>query len=338
MVTVRSIGPKAAPGSSSTCVRRLAIFGESLRRFLREYLLEWRLTDRAIASDLEMRVAAIEAAINGSDVVCFVKPGGLCPFCNLATRIFEEQLTQNKFGLHIADLLYEDREALKVAMRVPMLTWPVVFIRGSLVAGGGEAVATMHKQNGLAEAIGAEKAVFAAPRPLPSEAHPRPLLLQQAGGGSWLGCQTRIYGNVLRGIALLQIALLAPAHVMSNRGVYAVSIPIQLLLAIDAFFFCLFGPTPLAPLGSLATLLVWHRRGTVAPLLPYKITFAGLYFLMNAIAVGCQLDATGLGTGGSGGNGTETSSENGPLCSLVQSDGLVYTMLSNSAFLAIFRF
>ena len=57
----------------------------------------------------------------------------------------------------------------------------------------------------------AERQAF-APAAVHVSPHPRPLLLHQAGGGSWRGCQQRIYGNVLRGIAVLQICLLAAAN------------------------------------------------------------------------------------------------------------------------------
>ena len=338
MPVVRTIGVAAQRSEASqqgACCRRTGAALEWLRRFLREYLLEWRLTDRASADALEARVAAIEMAINGSDVVCFVKPGGVCPFCNLATRILDEAATELGFTLHIADLLAEDRESLKVAMQLPMLTWPVIFLRGVHLAGGGEAIARMHKQEGeLAKAVHAERSRFEAPRPLPLETHPRPLLLHQAGGGSWLGCQSRIYGNVLRGIAVLQIALLVPANELQKRGMLAGSIPLQCILAVDALLFCLCGPTPFSPLGCLATLAVWRRRGTVAPLVPYKVTMGGLYFLMNAISVGCQLNAQVSARGGTAGGSTE----DGFLCKLVRSDGLVNMMLSNSALLAVLRF
>ena len=80
--------------------------------------------------------------------------------------------------------------------------------------------------------------------------------------------------------------------------------------------------------GCVATLLVWRRRGTVAPLLPYKVTFVGLYFLLNAGAIGCRLSE--LTTAG--------DYEPSVVCDLVRSDGLVWTMVTNSIWLAAFRF
>ena len=56
-------------------------------RWLEEYLLEWQRTDARNMRKLLSRTDALTQAVNYSDVVCFVKPGGLCPFCNLASRI-----------------------------------------------------------------------------------------------------------------------------------------------------------------------------------------------------------------------------------------------------------
>ena len=97
-----------------------------------------------------------------------------------------------------------------------------------------------------------------------------PLFLQQAGGGRWLTWQSTIYGNVLRVIALLQICVLVPANELWNRGHTAAATPLLVLLAADALLFTLTGPTPLTPLGNVATFIVWKRRGSVAPLGPYK--------------------------------------------------------------------
>lgn len=314
----------------------------SVFRWLEEYLLEWQLTDARNTRKLHARIDALTQAVNHSDVVCFVKPGGLCPFCNLASRLLLETASAKEkppFTLHIADLFNEDREALRMMLDVPVLTWPAVFIRGVHLPGGGEAVARLHKAGELVGRIGAARAEF-APTLVEPPVHPRPLLFHQAGGGSWRGCQTRIYGNVLRGIAVLQIALLLPAHELTQRGHPALAIPLLLLLAVDALLFCLAGPTPWSPLGNLATLVVWRRRGAVAPLGPYKVTVGGLYLLMNVAGVICRLPPSTATSGAIVVANTSAVSVDGdPLvCALINSDGLVWSMVTNSCFLAIFRF
>ena len=306
-----------------------------LLRFARDYVYEWKLTDARKEKVVQARADALVAAIQQSDAVVFVKPGGLCPFCNLATSIMlaEHKNAMQSFTLHVADLLAEDREALSDLLKMPLLTWPVIFFRGQMLPGGGEGLAKLQKQDGaLVAALNAPRIDFSPP-PIHVPKYPQPLLLHQAGGGAWTGCQQRIYGNVLRGIAVLQIALLWGAHELERNDHTLETIPILVFLAVDSLLFTLSGPTPWSPLGCLATLILWHRRGSVAPLLPYKVTFLGLYFLMNVSGLTCRLVdlANRAEAGGSG-------ERVGGFCDLVNSDGLTWTMLTNSAALAIFRF
>ena len=177
----------------------------------------------------------------------------------------------------------------------------------------------------LARRVTASPELF-KPRPVLMKAQPRPLLLHQAGGGAWLGCQSRIYGNVLRGIALLQIALLVPAHELDKRGHTSASVPLLAILALDALLFCVSGPTPWTLSGNLATLLVWPRRGTVAPIGPYKVTVGGLYLLMNVAGLACRLSAPSEADGGLlvGGNSSASTpvaaGSPAPFCDLINSD------------------
>ena len=63
--------------------------------------------------------------------------------------------------------------------------------------------------------------------------------------------------------------------------------------------------------------------------MPYKVTFVGLYFLANAAAIGCRVADLA---------NAAAESEPSPVCDLVRSDGLVWTMVTNSIWLAAFRF
>ena len=55
---------------------------EYMRRFLREYVLEWQRTDQRTLVRLSQALQAVAATVNDADVVLLVKPGGFCPFCN----------------------------------------------------------------------------------------------------------------------------------------------------------------------------------------------------------------------------------------------------------------
>ena len=85
----------------------------------------------------------------------------------------------------------------------------------------------------------------------------------------------------------------------------------------------------------------------------WQVTFAGLYLIMNVASLACRLhqDTQGDATGDSsiailGGNASVGSSTESPVdgsaaprvCRLVNSDGLVWTMVTNSILLATLRF
>ena len=77
------------------------------------------------------------------------------------------------------------------------------------------------------------------------------------------------------------------------------------------------GAAPWSPLASLATLLAWPRRGSVATALPYKFVFA-LYCVYLLGSLPCAFDASE--------------------CLPLAKRGTVVTALVNSSVLAVFRF
>jgi len=52
--------------------------------------------------------------INSCDVACFVKPGGICPFCKMALALLEDLKARQSFRLHSEDLFSDEREALRL--------------------------------------------------------------------------------------------------------------------------------------------------------------------------------------------------------------------------------
>ena len=87
----------------------------------------------------------------------------------------------------------------------------------------------------------------------------RSRLLQPAGGGRVCTFQLRLYGNVLRGIALLQVLLLALCLALSRAGQTDAKDVLLVLLGVDCALFLALGPAPWTGLGCLSTLAVWHR-------------------------------------------------------------------------------
>ena len=171
-----SAGVPLPSKASSKKPTRAELVSRSVGGWLREYLLEWQLTDARNVRLLQARANALAEAIEHSDAVVFVKPGGLCPFCNLASKALLEAAEDSRFSLHVADLFNEDRDALREMLGMPVLTWPVCFFKGRFVEGGGEAIATLHKEGVLVPRIcEAERVAFAplAVAPTPQPRHRR---------------------------------------------------------------------------------------------------------------------------------------------------------------------
>ena len=301
----------------------------SAKRFLHEYVRECQPTDQRAAARLSEALQRLKASIDDNDVVLLVKPGGLCPFCNLAITLLRREQASKGFTLSVADLLHDEREGLKVMLASELgeriLTYPIIFIKGVRVAGGFEELKSMQESaDGLTPALSRERVEFAPPdldglfATLPGKSD-RPRLFYQAGGGPWFTFQTLLFGNVLRLIALFQVLLLVLALVLYDKASSRAAAVVAGFVGADAALFVLFGPTPLEPLGALATLLMWRRRGSVASAVPYKFTFI-LY------AAGCLANLPcAFGDGSSN-------------CSLPHGRSLLTTLLVNSSILAIFRF
>ena len=141
----------------------------SLTRFAEEYIMEWTL-----ATDAGTRLALAKTgrrARRGHQLLrrCLLcQACGLCPFCNLASRVLVAAAANgDTFTLHIADLLNEDREALRLMLDVPVLTWPVIYIRGTHLTGGGEAIARLEKSNESLAAYSRRSAYSLSQRPSP---------------------------------------------------------------------------------------------------------------------------------------------------------------------------
>lgn len=320
-------------GSRSSATRRSAC--EGARRWLVEYANEWRPTDERAEGRLRKALAKLADAVNTSDAAVLVKPGGLCPFCNMALEVLRKH-AEGGAAVHSADLLHDEREALKLALAdelASVLTFPVIFVRGRRLAGGFEELQDLHRQladdgrTELHHALGGERRAFAPSLPPLPSASERPKLAHQAGGGRVLGFHTLLYGNVLRVIALLQVGVLGVCYALRRAGGGQPSVFYPLLLALlgaDAALFVALGPSPFSPLGTLATHLVWRRRGAVASALPYKFTFA-LYAAALLLDLPCAFAASA---------GASSPSS----CGFIGGEALLLTGMLNSTLLAAFRF
>jgi hypothetical protein len=86
--------------------------------------------------------------------------------------------------------------------------------------------------------------------------------------------------------------------------------------------------SPFSILGSLATLLIWQRRGAVASATPYKVTFLG-YAIICLMNLPCALNEV---------EAPEQANVTDCGFPLLRGDTISTALMSNSTFLAIFRF
>jgi len=299
-----------------------------IRSWLTNYLLEWRLSDARDKARMREASSRIAAITNESDVACFLKPGGLCPFCNLATTSLSDAQKQRSFTLHLADLMADDREVLSIMLeklkgsRVDV-TFPAIFVGGEWLPGGYQELKKEICSEAFFVRLDGVASKHQIMMPLEAQDVPtlptKPQLWHQAGGGPPLAFQTKVHTNVIRSIALLQVCLLLPVHAMldSKSENTHYTTPLLSILLCDALLNILVGPTPFSPLGILSTLLVWHRRGSVRSILPYKLTFL-LYVGGPLGLIACPRDG-----------------DNGFACKVLGSKGIVMTMIMNSIYLSI---
>ena len=305
----------------NTHVNRARAGLEYVRRFLREYALEWQRTDERTLVRLSKALQDVAATVNETDVVLLVKPGGFCPFCNRAVELMKrKQHDGTAFSLSVADLLHDEREALKLAFAAELMdrviTYPVVFVRGARVAGGFTELEERVNDGRFAAAMAAERVEWTPPDQLELPVDTKPRLLHPAGDGRWATFQWYVYGNVLRLYAAMQVVTLAVALALYSEH-ERVAAAVLGALGVDMALFVLLGAAPWSPLASLATLLAWPRRGSVATALPYKFVFSiYCFFLLGSLP--CAFVASD--------------------CPPFAKRGQVMTALINSSVLAIFRF
>jgi glutaredoxin len=303
-----------------------------MQRGIKDYLLEWQQPDERDAKRLRESLLFCAAAVNKSDVVCWLKPGGLCPFCNMSIALLKKLQERKGFSLETLDLMHDEREALKLALGVTgVLTYPVIFVRGVHVEGGFTELKRECESDSLEALLNAPRAPFEPTLPqLPGAGCQRPKLLHQAGGGRWCTYHLRIYGNVLRVHAALQVGLFALSLALTRAAQPLAGAIVLIALGFDAILFCLVGNAPFSPLGLLSTVLIWQRRGAVVTATPYKVVF--LYYALTCLAfLPCVLN----------GSVADASPSNMTMCDGLfgqNQESLASSLLVNSTLLAILRF
>lgn len=159
--------------------------------------------------------------------------------------------------------------ALKSALKLPMLTYPAIFVRGSFLGGFDQLTDAVESGN-LQEFLVAEWQHF--PSSLASRADPVQIL-RGPRGQSCYAFQLHTYANFIRMLSFLHVALFAVSLTFTWFAPVVVCVIFWIVL-VDLSIFVLLGPTPLAPICTVVMLASWRFRGNIVSSIPYKVIFA----------------------------------------------------------------
>lgn len=142
-------------------------------------------------------------------------------------------------------------------------------------------------------------------------------LFSGARGQPWYHFQLHVFANFIRALSAVHVITFAVCAALSSSSPAFVQVALWIVIG-DLAIFVLFGPTPLAPLCTLVTLVVWRFRGNAVTSLIYKFVFGFYVFLLGGTLLCSEGGAACVGSG----------AMNAALGSL----------LINSALLAVLRF
>lgn len=207
----------------------------------------------------------VEADVNrlseDYDVVLYIKPG--CGFCASA----EALLTNEGISFKAIDGTDEaSRLGLKQALRLPLLSFPLIFVKGTYIGGSDQ----LHE---LKDSGRLDSYVKATKQPFPGTPPEDPVkLFVGPNSMPWYCFQTQVYGNVVRAASFVQVLLLV-LFLFTYQSTPALAGAIIWLLIFDLTIFAILGPTPIAPIWTFVTLLTWRFRGGAVSSWPYKLVF-----------------------------------------------------------------
>lgn len=253
---------------------------------------------------------SVQEAVDTHEVVIFKMEG--CGFCQRA----EMQLDTKGvafFATTGADP--EIRSVLQHELLLPVLTFPVVFVQGFYL-GGFDQLDEALDSGRFAELCAKERQPF--PKGI-GFVEDSLKLFEGPRGQPWYSFQLHVYANYVRLVSLFQIVLFAMVLLLMG-SLPAVAMLILWVVAIDMAIFTVMGPTPLAPLSTLVTVIVWRFRGPAVTSLPYKAVMGAFYVVALASTLACGLDM-------------QTCKAD-----LHNSRGILISLMLNSTLLSIFRF
>lgn len=222
----------------------------------------------------------VEKAIDEHDVVIFKWEG--CGFCKRAEERLEEnsRVAASKFIAIEADQPIES--VLKQSLFMPLMTFPAIFVRG-VYLGGLDQLEDVMDSGQFEELLDAEQ------KPFPTGVGDMkdPLrLLSGPYGMPWYCFQFYVYGNYIRVVSVFQIVLFCLAIALTDVSPI-VAVVLLWVVVVDMLIFTLTGPTPIAPISTLVTLIVWRFRGQSTSSIPYKLVIGVFYSLALLPTITC---------------------------------------------------
>lgn len=237
-----------------------------------------------IRSELD---GVVRYAVDSYKVVVFEKPR--CGFCKRAKRLLSNyDIVADDLKVIVGSGPPLRRAALRRALSLPSLTFPIIFMNGRYL-GGCEDIEKMHAAGKLQGHLDAEPTPFSIAQA--SSKRSRPLLCTDLAGSNstapnrrchclptdrWWFFQIKSYANVVRAMSVVHIIIMGCILIAAEAGTtggISVAIVLAALLGLDISLYILFGATPMSPIGNLSKLVVWNFRGNAILNLPYKIVF-----------------------------------------------------------------
>lgn len=174
---------------------------------------------------------------------------------------------------------------MKTALRLPILTLPLVFVRGAYL-GSVDRLMYAEAAGNLDKLLKAEGQLF------PSRAPDPMTLLIDPMGKPWYYFQLHVYSSYVRAVSALHMLLMAVALATASAQPVVAKVAVW-LMAVDCLILLVLGPAPLAPISTLAVALVWRFRGSAVSAWPYKLRFSLYSVVLLMLLLGVEKNAVG---------------------------------------------
>ena len=191
--------------------------------------------------------------------------------------------------------------ALKEALGLSIVSFPVLYIQGNYIGGADEAQ-QLHHGNQLRQMLESTRTpfVFGSGN---NAMGPVRFCTKLAGADTGVSCsatvkwycfQVKMYANVVRAMSAVHVMFLVTALVAGQTGTetgVAVALAIGGFLSFDLFTVCLLGPTPFSPIGCISTWAAWKVKGNAVTAIPYKVVFVYYLYTMMQFVLTCGIQA-----------------------------------------------